>query len=226
MVRRKEDWLDILEHLITSDPVQSSQPIDVSITQDEKHEEFLMKVILIGDGTVGKTSIRERYLGMGFSGEYLPTLGADFAIAKDEISTKKIRFQIWDLAGQPKFRNIRKMYYGGAKAAFVVCDVSNQESIKNSINWINELWKNNGLGPIPFVILGNKIDLRETGVKCITDQELERIAEGITSWTRANFKFDVTFLPTSAKTGENITKAFKQIAIQVISHRRHLKKYK
>ncbi|MFX1507482.1 MAG: Rab family GTPase [Promethearchaeota archaeon] len=185
----------------------------------------LLKIILIGDGSVGKTSIRERYLGYGFPIQYLPTLGADFSVKNEIICGKKISFQIWDLAGQPVFETIRKMYYRGARGAFVVCDVSNPESVMNINNWVDELWRNNGNGPIPFVILGNKIDLRHTGEYCIQDQTLHGIAKGITTTTSESLQFDVTYLPISAYTGENITEAFKRLGMQVASHRMYLSQY-
>ena len=184
----------------------------------------LLKVILIGDGSVGKTSIRKRYLGHGFPIQYLPTLGADFSVKNEIICGQKISFQIWDLAGQPVFETIRKMYYRGARGAFIVCDVSNPESVMNIHNWVDELWRNNGNGPIPFVILGNKIDKRYTGEYCIPDQTLQGIAQGITT-TGDTLQFNVTYLPTSANTGENITEAFKRLGMQVVAHRMYLSQY-
>ncbi len=184
----------------------------------------LLKIILIGEGSVGKTSIRERYLGYGFPIQYLPTLGAEFSVKNEIIGGEEISFQIWDLAGQPVFETIRKTYYRGARGAFIVCDVSNLESVMNIHNWKDELWRNNGSGPIPFVILGNKIDLRSTGRYCVPDQTLQGIAKEIT--TTGDIKhFNVTYLPTSAKTGENITKAFKQLGRQVASHSMYLSQY-
>ena len=223
MQREKRDWLEVLNH-ITSEPEEKSyQSIDVVL--DDEPQDFAMKVVLIGDGAVGKTAIRERYLGKGFSGRYLATIGADFTSKEDTFGAKNVKFQIWDLAGQPSFSIVRKIYYTGAKAAFVVCDVSEHESVMNINSWINELWKNNGRGPIPFLILGNKIDLRAEGIDCITDQELETIAKRLTTLTWRNFHFSVSYLPTSAKTGENITEAFKKLAVQVISQRRNKVKY-
>ncbi len=185
----------------------------------------LLKIILIGDGSVGKTSIRERYLGRGFLTQYLPTLGADFSVKNEIIGQEEISFQIWDLAGQPVFETIRKTYYRGARGAFIVCDVSNPESVMNIHNWMDELWKNNGHGPIPFVILGNKIDLRSNGDYSIPDQTLQGIARGITTTTGETLQFSVTYLPTSAKTGKNITEAFKRLGMQVASHRMYLSQY-
>ena len=185
----------------------------------------LLKIILIGDGSVGKTSIRKRYLGDGFPIQYLPTLGADFSVKNETIGREEVSFQIWDLAGQPVFETIRKMYYRGARGAFIVCDVNNAESVMNIHNWVDELWRNNGNGPIPFVILGNKIDLRYNGEYCIPDQTLQGIAGGITTTTGKNLPFNVTYLPTSAKTGENITEAFKRLGMQAASHRIYLSQY-
>ncbi len=223
MQRRKNDWIEVLDHYISNPNKQAYQPLEVNL--DDKPQEFVMKVILIGDGAVGKTSIRERYLGHGFSTQYLTTIGADFASKRDTIGAKKIRFQIWDLAGQPRFEVVRTLYYGGAKAAFFVCDVSKPTSIMNISNWINELWKNSGHGPVPFVILGNKSDLKELGIKCVSDEDLQNIAAGITSLTQKDFNFGITYLPTSAKTGLNIAKAFKELAIQAIFHREFLRKF-
>lgn len=224
MRRRKKDWLEELDHYISNPNKQPYQPSDVVL--DDKPQEFVMKVILIGDGAVGKTSIRERYLGHGFSTQYLATIGADFAAKRDTIGAKKIRFQIWDLAGQPRFEVVRTLYYGGAKAAFVVCDVSKPSSVMNINNWVNDLWKNSGQGPVPFVILGNKSDLKELGIKCVSDEDLRNIAAGITSFTRKDFNFEVTYFPTSAKTGLNITKAFRELAIQAIMHREFLREFR
>ena len=220
MQKRENDWLEVLDHYISNPNKQSYKQLDVVL--DDKPQEFVMKVILIGDGAVGKTSIRERYLGHGFSAQYLVTIGADFASKRDTIGSKKVRFQIWDLAGQPRFEVVRTLYYGGAKAAFVVCDVSKPASILNINNWVNELWKNSGQGPVPFVILGNKSDLKELGIKCVSDEDLQNMAAGLTSLTEKDFNFRIIYLPTSAKTGLNITKAFRELAIQALMHREFL----
>lgn len=69
-----------------------------------------MKIVLAGDGAVGKTAIRERYLGKGFSSNYMMTIGADFALKEAHVREKSIKFQIWDLAGQPRFGTVRSVY--------------------------------------------------------------------------------------------------------------------
>ena len=85
---------------------------------------FVMKVVLCGDGAVGKTAIRQRYLGKGFQSTYLMTIGADFAVKEVNIKFKEtsypIKFQIWDLAGQPRFEAVRGLYYAGCLGALMV----------------------------------------------------------------------------------------------------------
>ncbi|HKZ40444.1 MAG TPA: Rab family GTPase, partial [Candidatus Hodarchaeales archaeon] len=120
---------------------------------------FNLKLTILGEPAVGKTSLRKRYLGQGFSTEYLATLGADFAIHSSITSGVEIRFQIWDIAGQMKFNTITKSFFIGSQASMVVFDVTNR-SIDSVLGWIRELWTFNGKGKIPVVVIGNKIDLR------------------------------------------------------------------
>ena len=72
----------------------------------------LWKIVLVGDGAVGKTSLRKQYLGLGFETDYLSTMGADFALHDTSIEDTQIRWQIWDLAGQPVFKDVVKGLYG------------------------------------------------------------------------------------------------------------------
>ena len=126
---------------------------------------MVIKIVLLGDGAVGKTALRLRFMGHGFQSSYLSTIGADFALkevrtahpkTKEEITTK---LQIWDLAGKQHYSNIRSNYYIGAHGAFIVYDVSRRSSFDNISNWIVELKKNIG-NKIPIFIIANKIDLR------------------------------------------------------------------
>ena len=98
---------------------------------DENKLKF--KIVLAGDGAVGKTSLRKRYMGKGF-GSYEPTLGADFVIYDTEIDTTIIKFQIWDLSGRPRFKEVVKDYYEGSAGAIVVYDVTRPDSLDNLKN--------------------------------------------------------------------------------------------
>ena len=95
---------------------------------------FRFKLTLIGEGAVGKTSIRQKYMGRGFTGEYLKTIGADFASKTVEITDTsgdvvKSIFQIWDLAGQVEFKAVRASFYGGCQGVLLVFDLTRKETM-------------------------------------------------------------------------------------------------
>ena len=178
---------------------------------------FLMKVCLLGDGAVGKTALRERYLGKEFTSSYLMTIGADFAVQKTTVADKEVKFQIWDLAGQERFNSVRSLYYQGSHGAILVFDVTRPESYANLLEgWINELMKHLRGGPIPVIVLGNKTDLRnpndpthitkESGI-----QLTQRIADKFNGGKQA-----IPYLETSAKTGENVQQGFRALAEMII----------
>lgn len=166
---------------------------------------MVLKIVLLGDGTVGKTTIRLRYLGYGFQANYMQTIGADFALKDIQITTDKtIKVQIWDLAGQVSFDKIRINYLSGCHSAFIVYDVSNPDSYQSVLTWYEEL--SAGLPEkLPIVIIGNKIDLREENRDTLSELEGLKMAERL---RRRNGNMPVFYIETSAKTGVNISKAF------------------
>ena len=167
----------------------------------------VLKIVLIGDGGVGKTAIRERYLGKGFKAQYLLTIGADFAMRDDVIRGDSIRYQIWDLAGQQRFDAVREVYYKGSVGALLVYDVTRPDSYFNTPKWINELWTNNGRGRVPIVVVANKIDMRELSDDTVSPEQGRIFTERLTKLTRPE-GFDCYYIETSAKTGVNIQSAF------------------
>ena len=168
-----------------------------------------LKLVLLGDGRVGKTSIRKKYLGLGFPVEYLETLGADFSIKTTKFHNLDLRYQIWDIAGQPRFNQIRKSFFMGAMAALVLFDVSERKSLVSLTSWIDELFASNGKGhKIPLVIIANKIDLRNS-IDCVTTTEGEEAVKKLQE--KYDVNGSVKFLETSAKTGENVNLAFDLI---------------
>jgi small GTP-binding protein len=167
----------------------------------------VLKIVLIGDGGVGKTAIRERYLGKGFKAQYLLTIGADFAMRDDVIRGESIRYQIWDLAGQQRFDAVREVYYKGSVGALLVYDVTRPDSYFNTPKWINELWTNNGRGRLPIVVVANKVDMRELSDDTVSPEQGRIFTERLTKLTRPE-GFDCYYIETSAKTGVNIQSAF------------------
>ena len=180
-----------------------------------------IKAVLIGDGAVGKTSLRERYLGRGFSANYMMTIGADFALKQVKLKNgdreQTINVQIWDLAGQVHFSKVRTLYYKGLKGLLAVFDVTRDTSYTNLLNWVNEIKSVvDDTSKIPIILIGNKIDLRiegepshitpELGIK-MADQFSELLSDG---------KLDVVYVETSAKTGENVEVAFNKLVETIV----------
>ena len=169
-----------------------------------------LKVILMGDAAVGKTALRERYLGKGFQSSYTMTIGADFALKKATVDGNELTFQIWDLAGQPRFDAVRPYYYEGCLGGLLLFDVTRYETFANISKWVGEYWDHNGKGKIPFVLLGNKVDLRDKAEFSVADEEVKEFCKSMTEQTQER-GFCVEYLPTSAKTGQNVDEAFASI---------------
>ncbi len=172
---------------------------------------MVLKIVLLGDGSVGKTTIRLRYLGYGFHDPNLQTIGADFALKDIKINDKIIKIQIWDLAGQVSFEKIRLNYLSGCHSAFIVYDISNPDSYQSVLNWYDELA--NGLpDKLPIVIIGNKIDLRSENKDSLSQIEGLKMADRL---QRRNGNMPVFYIETSAKTGENISEAFNLLTAEL-----------
>jgi len=167
----------------------------------------ILKVVLLGDGAVGKTSLRLRYMGLGFAQSYMMTIGADFAVKSlDTASGKQIKLQIWDLAGQPHFSKVRSLFYNGTGAAILVYDCTRLNTFQNIDNWMEELLKNVKT-PIPIILIANKTDLRGVVDFSVTKEEGYYLAQKIAK-KYFNKKNTVGYIETSAKSGDNVANAF------------------
>jgi small GTP-binding protein len=177
--------------------------------RDQDDGSKVFKAVLIGDGAVGKTSIRRNYLGEEFIEGHIATIGVDLATKKIVFQEDLIKFIIWDLAGQPTFEKVRGHYYKGSTGIILVYAVDDRESFDNASKWLVEAYKNMGKLP-PTIIVGNKIDLRPA--YGATDSFVtKREGQEFTDLFIDKLDIPATFIETSARTGENVKVAFHHL---------------
>ena len=162
---------------------------------DIEEYEMMVKIILIGDSGVGKTNIMSKFLKNQFMEESKATIGVEFGSKLFNHEGHKIKAQIWDTAGQEKYKAITGAYYKGSKGALVVYDITQKKSFENIEKWVNDL-KVAGDPKITIILIGNKSDLEDKR-QVLKDQGEEKARS-----------FGCAFLETSAYSGDNIEKAF------------------
>ena len=163
---------------------------------------MVLKFILCGENSVGKNTIRERFFGLKFVGQYLKTTGAEFSIKEiihQDGSTSKA--QVWQIASQESFSEVRPLYYQQTHLGLLVYDITVPKTLENVVKWIKDIQATVGI--IPVVLIANKIDLRETVPNSVTTAEGSKFARKITLELLKN-SFDVPFVELSAKTGQVI----------------------
>jgi small GTP-binding protein len=169
--------------------------------------DYLFKVIAVGNGAVGKTSITLRFSTNVFRDSYIMTIGVDFAVKTIDVQstegTKRVKLQIWDTGGQERFSYVRPLYYKGAMGGLVVFDVTQPESFQSIPKWFEEVKKNRG--DIPLILVGNKVDLPD---RKVSSQQGEQMAK----------KFSVKYLETSAKTGVSIERVFVELSNLMVKY--------
>ncbi|KAJ3438408.1 ras and ef-hand domain-containing protein [Anaeramoeba flamelloides] len=156
------------------------------------------KIVLLGDSSVGKSSLVLRLCQDKFVENLEPTIGGSCIIQNIEIEESEVKLKIWDTAGQERFHSLTPLYYRGAKGAVIVYDISNFESFERAKDWILEL-RENGESDSKIVLVGNKIDLE---TKAVEDTTAQKFAD----------KNGLLFFETSAKTGEFVNQIFLALA--------------
>jgi small GTP-binding protein len=162
----------------------------------------IAKAVVVGDATVGKTSLLVRYVKGIFDPKYLLTIGVDFYIQDVVLNDHLVRLQIWDTGGQEEFGPIRRLYYRGAKGVLLVYDKSNPQSFQRLDYWLREIKQ--GCGNVPIILIGNKADLEPI----ITTEEGQQYAK----------EKSLTFIETSAKTNLNTKAPFSTLAQLIIKY--------
>ena len=163
----------------------------------EQEQQIVFKLLLLGDSSVGKTSILLKYISNKFDESSISTVGVDYMDKIIDYNKFKIKLQIWDTSGEEKFRTITKNFYRNADGLLVVFDLTKKESYDHIRIWINEAKENND--KLKTILIGNKLDLKDERIVAI--DVAKQFAE----------KNNLKYIETSAKDGTNINESFQAI---------------
>jgi small GTP-binding protein len=163
----------------------------------------LLKLLLIGESSVGKSCILLRYAENKFQESFFTTVGIDFKVRQCVLSGRRVRLQVWDTAGQEKFRTITKAYYRGAHGILLVFDVSNADTFAQCQGWMNSI-RENITDPVSIALVGNKCDLD----RMVSVDQAEAFAR----------EYGVQYFETSAKTGLNVESTIMTVAKMAIDN--------
>ena len=173
----------------------------------------IFKLIVLGSVGSGKTCLIRRYCSNTFNENTKTTLRFDYLAIRIIRKEMTLKFKIWDTAGQDKFNSLTKMYYNEAHGALLVYDITNADSFEKAKYWLEDL-RENGSGLERVVIVGNK-----------SDMSIDRKVEELDAKTFAS-KEKLKWLECSAKTGKNVTEAFKELIEQVLREYKNNKNFR
>jgi len=168
-----------------------------------EENKWVIKITLLGEKNVGKTSLVYRYIENKFRESYKATLGVNLLKKELDIGGYGgVSAQIWDLGGQESFRSLRSLYLEGANGALVIFDMTDKNSFEKIDEWIQDF--RNARGDTPIILIGNKSDLKNQ-IKITEKEALEFAKKNI-----------MELIITSAKTGENVENAFIQLTKTIL----------
>jgi len=167
---------------------------------------FFYKVCIVGDSEVGKTTLLHQYLKRRFVPDAQRTIGSNFFVIYVKIPSVKnlLTLQVWDLAGQPRFRWVRYAFYKGAKGIVYAFDLTRRETFDSLFTWKEEV--ESKIGVQPNVIVGNKLDLLKHETRIIKLEEVNNLKQTLTAHE---------YYKTSAKLGTNVDDAFSKLALEM-----------
>lgn len=164
---------------------------------------YSLKLIIIGDCSVGKSCLMQRFLSQHIRELHEPTVGVEFGAKVLKVNNEEIKLQIWDTAGSEQFKSITRTYYRSAAAAILVYDITNRNSFDHLAVWLEEA-RVNGNPSISVIVVGNKIDLGA--------QRKVAFQEGL-DWANQN---GLLFLEASAKTNQRVEEVFMKCSMDVL----------
>lgn len=167
----------------------------------------IFKITLLGDAAVGKTSLRKKFMGLGFKNDYMNTIGAEFSVYKSKYQDEEVTLHIWDIAGAKNFSSIIRTYYAGTTGAILAFDIARHDSFVNLSHWISELITNNGRRHVPIILVGNKSDLRDRVEEPVPIEFGLAYAQELSDI----FGFEVPYVESSALNGNNVHFIFTEL---------------
>ncbi|EFC48783.1 rab family small GTPase, partial [Naegleria gruberi] len=160
---------------------------------------------LVGDSATGKSSIITQFTEDEFKEQMSPTIGVDFKVKFMNVNRKKVKLTIFDTAGQERFRTLTSSYYRNAHGIILVYDVTREETFNNIKNWLKECDLYSTFEECVKLLIGNKIDLKEERKVSLQDAQ---------NFAKSN---NMVYIETSAKTKENVDKAFEEVVYQILN---------
>jgi small GTP-binding protein len=170
--------------------------------EEEVEADYLFKIVLVGDSAVGKSNLLLRKTRDEFNEESVSTIGVEFAITFSKLEESNIKTQIWDTAGQDRFRALTSQYYRGAFGVLLVYDITKKSSFENVDIWLKEI-REHTQKQTQIILIGNKCDLNHLRV-VKTDEGME--------YAKKN---GLSFLETSALDSTNVDMAFSTLIEQI-----------
>jgi len=167
-----------------------------------------LKLLIIGESGVGKSSLLLRFTDDAFDPEQAATIGVDFKVKTVKVNGDKVKLAIWDTAGQERFRTLTPSYYRGGQGVILVYDVTNRESYSKIENWLTELETYSTNQDLVKMLVGNKCDLESHGERAVSKEEGLKTAR----------KHQMMFIEASAKTREGVACAFEELVEKIIQN--------
>ncbi|KAG9447954.1 hypothetical protein H6P81_014082 [Aristolochia fimbriata] len=173
--------------------------------EEEEGEEYLFKIVIIGDSAVGKSNLLSRYARNEFNLHSKATIGVEFQTQSMDINGKEVKAQIWDTAGQERFRAVTSAYYRGAVGALIVYDISRRTTFESVQRWLDELNTHSDT-TVARMLVGNKCDLEN--IRDVTVEEGKALAESE----------GLFFMETSALDATNVKTAFEIVIKEIYNN--------
>ncbi|XP_008320909.1 ras-related protein Rab-42b [Cynoglossus semilaevis] len=168
--------------------------------------QYQFRIIMLGDSTVGKSSLLKRYTEDLFPESLSQTLGVDFYVHFLEVEPGvRVKLQFWDTAGQERFRSVTRSYYRNSVGGILVFDMTNRDTFDHVKEWHDEVRQRVQPHTVVFLLVGQKSDREAYGERVVSQEEAEKLAK----------QLGIPYLEASAKTGHNVKTVFELLAQRV-----------